>query len=77
MFEKCYQKVYSTNGTLQAVNIQSALERAGIPAAVSHSKNGTYLDVLVPEGLSEQANSLLYPERRSGEIYFVPAREMD
>ncbi|MHB8112152.1 MAG: putative signal transducing protein [Bellilinea sp.] len=71
-----YQKVYSACGTLLAATVQSALERAGIPAVVKYAKNGAFLDVLVPQAQAEEARRLLYPERRSGEIYFVPACEM-
>jgi hypothetical protein len=54
-----YQKVYSANGILQAIVLQSMLEKAGIPAAIVHSKNGSYLDVLVSEKLAEEARNLL------------------
>lgn len=53
------KKVYSVNGILQAIALQSALEKAGIPAAIVHSKNGSYLDILVSANLAEEARNLL------------------
>ncbi len=66
-----FVKVTSANGTLQAISLQSALESAGIPAAIVAPREGAYLDVLVPSGSLCEARALLYPERRSGEIFYV------
>lgn len=74
MDAKIFQKVSSVNGTAQAISLQNALENAGIPVAIAISHDGDYLDVLVPAHCVFDARHLLAPERRSGEIYFVPAR---
>jgi len=71
-----YQKVYSAAGQLMASTVQGALERAGIPSDVRNAASGAALDVLVPPAQADHARSLLFPERRSGEIYFVPTRRM-
>lgn len=71
-----YQKVYSAAGSLLAVTVQDALHRAGIPSDVRNADTGSSLDVLVPCAQADHARSLLFPERRSGEIYYVPARRM-
>ena len=68
-----YQKVASVNGDLQGMAIQHQLELAGIPVRIVASKNGAYLDVLVPEQSLFDAHNLLNPERRSGEIFCVPS----
>jgi hypothetical protein len=68
-----YQKITSVNGTLQAANVQQVLEMAGIPVLTAVSHNSAYLDVLVPVQNLFDAKNLLNPERRCGEIYFVPA----
>lgn len=68
-----YQKITSVNGALQAAAVQQELEQAGIPVVTTVSHNGTYLDVLVPVECLFDAQNLLNPERRCGEIYFVPA----
>jgi hypothetical protein len=59
MTTKNYQKICSVNGILQAAALQTMLERAGIPTALAHSKNGSYLDVLAPTSLVEEARNLL------------------
>ncbi len=74
MNAKKNQKVSSVNGTAQAISLQNALENAGIPVTIAASRDGDYLDVLVPLECVYDAQHLLAPERRSGEIYFVPAR---
>jgi len=71
-----YQKVYSAAGQLLASTVQGALERAGIPSDVRNAESGASMDVLVPLAQADDARSLLFPERRSGEIYYVPARRM-
>ncbi len=67
-------KVTSANGTAQAISLQIALESAGIPVTIAASRDESYLDVLVPAEYVYDAQNLLSPERRSGEIYFVPTR---
>lgn len=71
MDAKTLSKVYAVNGDLQAVNVQSALERAGIPVTITPSDRG--LDVMVPAAWAAEARELLHAPRRSGEIYFVPS----
>lgn len=71
-----YQKVYSAAGQLLASTVQGALERAGIPTDVRKADTSSVLDVLVPQAQADHARSLLFPERRSGEIYYVPASRM-
>jgi hypothetical protein len=73
-FPSEYQKVTSVNGELQATLMQTTLEQAGIPVALFTSRSGAALDVLVPVEFVYDAQNLLAPERRSGEIFFVPAR---
>jgi hypothetical protein len=73
MDSKPFQKVSSANGTTQAISLQNALENAGIPVTIAISRDGDYLDVLVPAHCVYDAEHLLAPEPRSGEIYFVPA----
>jgi hypothetical protein len=72
MNAQIYQKITSVNGELQAAAVQQELEQAGIPVVTAMSHNGTYLDVLVPVQYLFDAQNLLNPERRCGEIYFVP-----
>jgi hypothetical protein len=72
-----YRKVYSANGDLQAANIQSALEKAGVPVVVTHDRNDAYLNVLVPEVWVEEALHLLFPERCIGERLLIPAGALD
>jgi len=55
---------------------RTALERAGIPSDVRNAESGASMDVLVPLAQADDARRLLFPERRSGEIYYVPARRM-
>jgi hypothetical protein len=69
-----YQKVFSVNGILRAIAIQDALEQTGIPVQIVASRNSTYLDVTVPSERMAEAQSLLSPERRCGEIFYVPAQ---
>lgn len=71
-----YQRITSAAGQLLASTIQDALWRAGIPSDVRNADTGSSLDVLVPCAQADHARSLLFPERRSGEIYYVPARRM-
>ncbi len=71
-----YQKVYSAAGQLLASTVQGALERAGIPSDVRNAESGACIDVFVPQSQADHARSLLFPEQRSGEIYYVPARRM-
>jgi hypothetical protein len=68
-----YKKIISVNGTLQAAALYQELEMAGIPVITTSSINDSYLDVLVPVQCLFDAQNLLNPERRSGEIFFVPA----
>lgn len=63
MFENKYQRVFSVNGTLQAISVRAMLEKAGISAVVSHTKGPRYLDVLVPAARVEEASLLLHPEQ--------------
>lgn len=56
-----YHKVYSTNGTLQAISIRLTLENAGIPTRLAHSNSDLYLNVLVPHALAREACLLLRP----------------
>jgi hypothetical protein len=65
-------KVISVNGMLQALTVQDALEKAGIPVTIANAKGEAYLDVLVPSEWVYDAQNLLSPERRSGEIYYIP-----
>ncbi|MBE0698746.1 MAG: DUF2007 domain-containing protein [Anaerolineaceae bacterium] len=70
------QKVTSVNGMLQAMIVQNALEKAGIPVTIANAKGEAYLDVLVPNEWVYDAQNLLSPERRCGEIYFVPGYDI-
>ncbi len=56
-----YNKVYSTNGTLQAISIRLILESAGIPTRLANSSRDLYLNVLVPHALAREAYLLLCP----------------
>ncbi len=73
MNAKLFQKVSSANGTTQAISLQNALENAGIPVTIAASRDGDYLDVMVPSQYVYDARHLLAPERRCGEIFYVPA----
>ena len=64
-------KVTSANSQLIANTIQAALENAGVPAALVVSHNGSYIDVMVPVEFAFDACSLLNPDRRSGELFWV------
>ena len=64
-------KVTSANTQLAASAIQAALEKAGIPAALIVSHNGSYMDVMVPAEFAFDANSLINAEYRSGELFWV------
>lgn len=64
-------KVASANTQLFASAIQTALEKAGIPTSVVTSHNGSYIDVMVPAEFAFDANSLINPERRCGELFWV------
>ncbi len=76
MVVQTYHKIHSANGWLHALVIQTALERAGIPATLAKSSNGSYLDVLVPEEWVEQAQALLFPRRPTGEQPLVPLSQV-
>ncbi len=67
-----FVKVASANGILQAINLQNAFEKAGIPAEIVTPREGAYLDVLVPAERVAEARGLLNPERRCGEIFYRP-----
>jgi len=56
------QKVFSVNGRLQAIWIESILVQAGVPVSFRNSKAGAYLDVFVPAENVYDANIILYPE---------------
>jgi hypothetical protein len=56
-------KVFSVNGRLQAIWVESILVQAGVPVTFCDSKAGTYLDVLVPTEKVYDAKNILYPER--------------
>jgi hypothetical protein len=68
-----FHKVYTVEGILQAINIKTALERAGIPVLTAKSHLGSYMDVLVPDTFLFDAKNILFPETRTGEIYFRPS----
>ena len=57
------QKVFSVNGRLQAIWVESILEQAGVPVSFGVSKSGAYLDVFVPSENAYDANNILFPER--------------
>lgn len=61
MSNENYRKVYSTNGTLQAISIRLTLESAGIPTRLANSNSDLYLNVLVPHALVREACLLLSP----------------
>ena len=63
-----YRSVYTVNGRLQAVLVQSVLERAGVPVALKRSISGAYIDVLVPENFVFDASNLLHPTPGAAEI---------
>jgi len=56
------QKVFSVNGRLQAILIESILEKAGVPVSFGASKSGAYLDIFVPSENAYDANKILHPE---------------
>lgn len=60
--------VCTATGRLQALVMQRFLERAGIPVELAHE-----LNVLVPYARRLDAQRLLFPDVRSGEIFCVPA----
>ncbi len=74
MGKRNMQSVYSVNGSLQAMSVQSVLENAGIPVNLKVSKSGSYLDVVVPEEYVFNAMNLLYPEPCPAE--FLSARTL-
>jgi hypothetical protein len=74
MGKRNMQSVYSVNGSLQAISVQSVLENAGIPVNLKVSKSGSYLDVMVPEDCVFNATNLLYPEPCPAE--FLSARAL-
>jgi hypothetical protein len=57
------QKVYSVSGQLQAIWVESILEKAGIPVSFCVSNNDTYLDVLVANEKVFDAKNILNSER--------------
>jgi hypothetical protein len=63
-----YQAVYTVNGMLQAMNIRSGLEKAGIPSKVAPSQNETGLTILVPMINRFDAENILFPSARVAEI---------
>jgi hypothetical protein len=65
------QKVYSVNGRLQAIWVESILLQAGVPVSFVVSKSGDYLDVIVPAENVYDANNILHPERHSKAICSV------
>lgn len=74
MGNRSMRSVYSVNGSLQATNVQSVLEQAGIPVNLSASKTGSYMEVMVPEDCVFNARNLLFPEPRPAE--FLSARSL-
>ncbi|MCL4559128.1 MAG: hypothetical protein M1281_00750 [Chloroflexi bacterium] len=64
MNKNTFQKVCSVSGSLHGAVVQSNLERAGIPVTLDHTKNASYLDVLVPEERVYDAKILLFIEPR-------------
>ncbi len=62
------QKVFSVNGWLQAIWIESILVRAGVPVSFGVSKSGAYLDVFVPAENVYDADHILHPECHGKEI---------
>ena len=62
------QKVFSVNGRLQAIWVESILVQAGVPVSFHASKTGAYLDVFVPVEKAFDANNILYPEHPAKEI---------
>ena len=72
MVTKQMTKVYSVNSTLHAVAVQNTLECAGITVSIQHSVDG--YDLMVPAAQAVEANELLHPQPRSGEIYFIPSQ---
>lgn len=67
-------KVYSANSQLVANTIQAALEKAGIPAILTVSHNGSYMDVMVPAEFVFDASGLLNPECPSGELFWIASK---
>ena len=57
------QKVFSVNGRLQAIWVESILVQAGVPVSFGASNSGAYLDVFVPSENAYDANNILHPER--------------
>jgi len=56
------QKVFSVNGRLQAIWVESILVQAGVPVSLGVSKSSDYLDVFVPSENAYDANNILHPE---------------
>lgn len=56
------QKVLSVNGRLQAIWVESILDKAGVPVSFCISKEDAYLDVLVSDKNADEAIMLLNPE---------------
>jgi hypothetical protein len=63
-----FQKVFSVNGRLQAIWVESILEQAGVPVSFGNSKSGDYLDVFVAAENAYDAKNILYPERPAKKI---------
>jgi len=57
------QKVFSVNGRLQAIWVESILVQASVPVSLGVSKSGDYLDVFVPSENVYDAKNILFPER--------------
>jgi hypothetical protein len=62
------QKVYSANGRLQAIWVESILVQAGVPVSFCESRTGAYLDVFVPKEHVFDAKNILNPEHESKEM---------
>ena len=56
------QKVFSVNGRLQAIWVESILVQAGVPVSFGLSKSGDYMDVFVPTENAYDAKNILFPE---------------
>jgi hypothetical protein len=72
MNAKIDTKVCSANSLLEAINIQTFFERAGIPAMIMNSKDAEFINVYVPGSLVNDCIELLHPEVRTGEIFRMP-----
>ena len=59
------QKVFSVNGRLQAIWVESILVQAGVPVSFGVSKSGAYLDIFVPSEKVYDAKNILFPERHA------------